>query len=103
MPYIVTNAQEPIDFSPENETERILQNVKNLLRCKMGEVPFDRLRGYDPTIMDRPRTEIDGPMMREIDKVLMWEPRARMVKAECELLTDGETLITVTVDVDLNQ
>lgn len=98
--YIVTNEQEPINFRPESEIERVLQNVKNLLRCKMGEVPFDRGRGYDPTIMDVPRTEVDGPMLREIDRVLQWEPRVRMVRTETEALEDGETLIRVTLDVN---
>ena len=100
MVYIVTNEQESIQFSPENEIERVLQNVKNLLRCKMGEVPFDRGRGYDPTIMDVPRTEVDGPMLREIDRVLQWEPRAKMVTAETEALEDGETLIRVTLEIN---
>ena len=103
MIYTVTNAQERIEFSPENDVERVLQNVKNLLRCKMGEVPFDRMRGFNPTVMDKPGTEINAAVLREIDRTLMWEPRAKMVKAETEIGEDGHTLIKLTVDVDLNQ
>ena len=46
--YIITNIPEQIDFEIDNDdVGRTLQNAKNLLMTRMGEVPYDRLRGFD--------------------------------------------------------
>ena len=40
--YIITNAPEEIDFEISNDAERrAVQNAKNLLMTRMGEIPFD--------------------------------------------------------------
>lgn len=81
------------------ETGRILLNVKNLLRTTMGEIPYDRKRGLDPTLFDMNMQEIKTWITMEADRVLGWEPRARLENARAELTEAGELKITVTVEI----
>lgn len=66
---------------------------------RLGEVPFDRMRGLNPAIWDMPLTELNTQILPEIDRVLLWEPRAKAVSAKAELDKNGETLISVIVEV----
>ena len=49
--YIIDNQPAEIGFEIRNDNRsRILQNCKNLLMTRMGEVPYDRYRGFDPAL-----------------------------------------------------
>ena len=99
--YTIDNRPAPIEFNLRgNETERILQNAKNLLMCKMGEVPYDRYRGFDPTLFDLPLSRLSEVVLEEVDRVLLWEPRAEAIAADCSLDVDGNTIITVTIEIE---
>ena len=75
--YEITNQPSPIDFECNNEIiARTLQNAKNLLMCKMGEVPYDRYRGFDPALFDLPIQEFEEQLLPELDRVMLWEPDA---------------------------
>ncbi len=50
--YEITNEQKPIEFEGLGEVKRIVQNCKNLLMTRLGEVPFDRLRGFNWALFD---------------------------------------------------
>lgn len=96
--YIITNKQEPILFEECKEAEkRALQNAKNLLMLRMGEVPFDRLRGFDPALYEMPITRMQEELMPEVDRVLAWEPDARAESARCYLDDNDNTVIEVVV------
>lgn len=99
--YVIDNRSGPIDFECNGDrTQRILQNVKNLLRCRMGEVPYDRLRGIDPALFDLPINEVNVQLMPEIDRVLGWEPNASAVSAAASQDENGDTIITVVIGVN---
>jgi len=51
--YMIDNVAAPIDFQESDILQRTLQNAKSLLMCKMGEVPYDRARGFDPSLFHR--------------------------------------------------
>ena len=87
-------------FQGTTAAQRIAQNVKNLLRTKKGEVPYDRKRGLDPAFLEMPIGEANKWLMAEVDRCLGWEPRARPISARAELTATGETRITVTVEID---
>ena len=73
--YEITNLPEPIDFECSNSPlQRTLQNAKNLLMTRRGEVPFDRQRGLDPALYDLPIAEAKMRLMPELDRVMLWEP-----------------------------
>lgn len=88
--YIVTNDPADLDWEiTDNESEnRILQNVKNLIMTRKGEVPFDRRRGVNPELFDLPIDEVNLQLEPELDRVLIWEPRATLVHADAEIDED---------------
>ena len=53
-----------------------MQCVTNLLQITRGECPYDRIKGMDPTLIDRP-AEIAAPLMQAEAKWLIetYEPR----------------------------
>lgn len=51
--------------------------VENLLSIIRGEVPYDRLRGMDPRMIDRPAPEVQGAILQEAAWLVeTYEPRA---------------------------
>lgn len=98
--YEVTNEVKDIDFEGTDEVKRILQNAQNLLRTRLGEVPFDRLRGFDQSLFDLPAEKFRERLMPEVDRVLLWEPRAAAVDADFWLNENMETIIRVIVEIE---
>ena len=71
--------------------------VSNLMRTFRGEVPYERVKGIDPRMIDRP-TAVVGPVVQEDVSWLIetYEPRAD-VENICTALdggADGSLLIT---------
>ena len=100
--YEITNIQEPINFECSSSLLlRALQNAKNLLMCKMGEVPFDRQRGFNPALFDLPVAEMQERLMPELDRVMLWEPDVEVVSATIELDESGETVIHCIIETEL--
>lgn len=97
--YIIDNQQDEIDFEIRNETDRVIRNCKNLLMTQMGEVPYDRLRGFDPALYHLPMGQFRTALMPELDRVLQWEPRAEAVSAETEMI-GHEVLIRLEIEID---
>lgn len=97
--YTITNQPSPIEFEAMDSVGRTVQNAKNLLMCRMGEVPYDRMRGFNPELMQLPMQEFGDRLMEEIDRVLLWEPDAEAVDATFTADGSGEYIITVTIEV----
>ena len=100
--YQIDNVASPIDFQESDIINRTLQNAKNLLMCNMGEVPYDRMRGFDRTLYDLPMPDLEEELLPELDRIMQWEPDVEVVDAEATLLPDGSTYIKVIVDVDID-
>ncbi len=101
--YQIDNVNYPIDFQEDDILMRTLQNAKNLLMCKMGEVPYDRLRGVDPAIFDLPINELREELLPELDRVMEWEPDVEVVDAEATLRDNGETYIKVIIETSVGE
>lgn len=100
--YEITNLPEQIDFECSNSLlRRTLQNAKNLLMCRMGEVPFDRQRGLDPSLYDLPIAEASERLMPELDRVMMWEPDVEVVSGSIEREKSGRTIIRCVIETQL--
>ena len=97
--YQIDNIASPIDFQESDFVKRTLQNAKNLLMCRMGEVPYDRNRGFDASLYDLPIEQLREELMPALDIMMMWEPDVEVVDAEATLLDDGSVYIKVIVDV----
>ena len=99
--YMIDNVTAPIDFQESDIVQRTLQNAKNLLMCKMGEVPYDRSRGFDPSLFYLPINELREELLPELDRLMIYEPDVKVVDAEATLLPDSSTYIKCTVEIDL--
>ena len=99
--YQIDNVAAPINFQTQDIILRTVQNAKNLLMCRMGEVPYDRYRGFDPDTFDLPLPEMQTELLPELDRVMEWEPDVEVVDAEATLLPDGSVYIKCIIDVTI--
>lgn len=97
--YQIDNIASPIDFQESDLVLRTLQNAKNLLMCRMGEVPYDRLRGFDPALYDLPIQALREVLPRELDRVMTWEPDVDVIESEATLMPDGSVYIKCILNV----
>ena len=105
--YTITNLAEDIPFENYDGAWRIVQNAKNLLMTRVGELPFDRLRGFNTQLFNKPMDQFQVELPREIDRLMLWEPRVKMISAEASILEkqspqdarENEILITVVIEV----
>lgn len=100
--YQIDNIASPIDWQEDDIVQRTLQNAKNLLMCRMGEVPYDRYIGFDPALYDLPIGELETELLPELDRVMMWEPDVEVVDAEATLLDDGSVYIKAIIEVTID-
>lgn len=101
--YTIDNRPAPVDFECNNDLlQRTLQNCKNLLMTRMGEVPYDRYRGFDPSLYDLPMQELNENLVPELDRVMMWEQDAEVVDAQAVLNENGECVITMAVEINID-
>ena len=50
--------------------------AENLLKCTRGEVPYERLKGLDPSLIDQPANNAEANLRRDIDWLVgTYEPR----------------------------
>lgn len=102
--YIINNRQDRVEFEiGDNPIARTVQNAKNLLMTQMGEVPYDRLRGFNPALYHLPIDDMRLALLPEIDRMLKWEPDAKAVSATAEYVEGGEVLITMIIDVGMEK
>ena len=101
--YEIDNIFSPIDFQETNIIQRTLQNAKNLLMCRMGEVPYDRYRGFDVSLYDLPYPELEAEILPELDRCMMWEPDVEVVDAKISILNDGNVYIKVFLEVMIDE
>lgn len=97
--YEIDNVAAPINFQESDLVLRTIQNAKNLLMCRKGEIPYDRYRGFDPALYDLPIEEMRYELLPELDRVMLWEPDVEVVDAEATLLESGEVYIKVIIEI----
>ena len=102
--YTITNRQSDIDFECDRyPVARTLQNCKNLLMCHMGEVPYDRLRGFNIRLLDMPIDVLNEALIEELDRVMAWEPDAEVVNGYAYLNSENETVIVCELEINLEE
>lgn len=97
--YQIDNIPAPIDFQGSDMRKRTLQNAKNLLMCQMGEVPYDRCRGFDTALYDLPINELRAELLPELDRLMIYEPDAEIVSADASLLEGGGVYIQAVIEL----
>lgn len=102
--YEIDTSPAAIDFAQSGTgVKRTVQNCKNLLMLKRGELPYDRNRGLDPALYDLPMTALREALLPELDRVMMWEPDAEVVSGSAALNEDGEVVISCVVEISLEE
>ena len=101
--YQIDNVPAPLDFQTADTVKRVLQNAKNLLMCRIGEVPYDRYRGFDPALYDLPLGQMQTELLPELDRLMLWEPDAEVVEAQASMLPEGGTYINVIIDIPIRE
>ena len=97
--YQIDNVAAPIDWKAEKGAPRTLQNAKNLLMCRMGEIPYDRCMGFDPAVYDLPIGKMREELLPELDRVMLWEAGAQVVRAEARVLENGGVYVRAEVEI----
>ena len=105
MRYAIDNQSAPIDFAigSDDIVARTLQNAKNLLMTHMGEIPYDRLRGFDAGRFDLPLIRLNEQLLPELDRVMLWEPDVTVISATAEMDARGEVIIRAVIDIDIKE
>ena len=67
--------------------------------CQIGEVPYDRLRGFDAALYDLPLPLFQNELLPELDRIMAWDPDVEVVDATASLTEDGDVYIEATIDV----
>ena len=100
--YIITNEPAPIDFEcGDDQVLRTLQNAKNLLTLRRGEVPFDRDRGFDDALFHLPLADMEEQLLPELDRVMLWEPDVDVASAYLTVNSAGETVIHCIIQTEV--
>ncbi len=99
MIYTMDTTHAPINWEPKTIGERIAQNAKNLLMMRMGEVPYDRMRGVNRNMEHKPLSFVQNRIMAEIGRVLRYEPNVRLLRAEVNQTPEGLRVVC-EVEVD---
>lgn len=75
--------------------------VNNLLQIFRGEVPFERVKGLDPRMIDRPISTANAQLRQDADWLVeTYEPRAEI---KTLTVTQSETAsggFSVTADIE---
>lgn len=74
--------------------------VSNLLRCVRGEVPYERIKGLDPRLIDTPFSEAEVAVQQDAEWLIeTYEPRVEVngVIVDPEVFANGG--FSVTADV----
>lgn len=96
----ISNLDTTIDLTAK-DTDRIIQNVKNILRTKKYEVPFDREFGINPDFVDNPihtiMTDIEADIKETIEK---YESRVSVLNVTLNGVDEnGNANISVELEV----
>lgn len=74
--------------------------ANNLLRITRGEVPFERVKGLDPRMIDRPITEVQSDIRQDAEWLITtYEPRVEVNAINIDHAADDDAGFVVTADV----
>lgn len=81
--------------------DRIVQNVRNIIRTRLFEVPFMRGMGLDPNLIDNSANKIKTNITTElIELISAYESRANIIDATLESV-DGNGNCVVVVEMEV--
>ena len=75
--------------------------ANNLLRLTRGEVPYERIKGLDPRLVDRPESEVELEIQQDAEWLInTYEPRAttKGITIAGKDPADGGFAVTVNIE-----
>lgn len=75
--------------------------VQNLLKTIRGTVPYERIKGIDRTLIDRPSELAGADLTADVEFVIgTYEPRAKLSKVELEALATktGDFKVSTSIE-----
>jgi len=96
----VYSNDESIDWGATG-AERIVQNVRNILRTRPYEVPFMRDLGINQDFTDSTLQKIESELATNITEIInIYEPRAKVLDVKIEPCDEsGDYIIAVELEV----
>lgn len=81
--------------------DRIIRNVINLIKTMRYEVPYDRTRGIDSSVLNMPYNQMLAIVTSQIIQVVSrYEPRARVIEVKnFSINEDGDCECEVVLDI----
>ena len=74
--------------------------VDNLLKISRGEVPFERVKGLNPRMIDRPFVESEAELQQDAEWLIStYEPRVTVEGVNVAQFDGGAGDFTVTAEV----
>ena len=74
--------------------------ANNLLQIARGEVPFERVKGLDPRMIDRPISEAEGDIRQDAEWLIStYEPRVTVNAINITHATGADAGFVITADV----
>lgn len=93
----ISNSIKEIDWKAAG-TNRILQNVRNLINTFTYEIPFHRTMGIPGALIDLPAPELANELCYKLQKMLeTYEPRAKVKDVQCTFSQDGSPIVEVVL------
>ena len=75
--------------------------VNNLLQLARGEVPYERVKGLDPRLVDRPVAAADLELRQDAEWLIdTYEPRSAIKNITVTQDTAAEGGFTVSADIE---
>ena len=98
----ISTADSAIDTEATEYRRRTIANAQNLLRLQKGEMPYDRMRGVDPTLYDMTISQAQDVILPEVTRVLAWEPDIHVLAARIRPAGDGaDGAFIIEADVEV--
>ena len=75
--------------------------ANNLLRMTRGDVPYERVKGLDPRLVDRPERDAEMELQQDAEWLInTYEPRAqeKSITIGGNDPTDGRFAVTVNIE-----
>lgn len=80
-------------------TDRVAQNVRNLINTYRYEIPYHRTMGLPGALIDKPSNELMSEAQIEVEQMLaIYEPRANVKDVKCFLTEEGNVELEVTLE-----
>lgn len=94
-------SSESLPYRNLDRTDRIVQNIRNILNTYKYEVAYNRDLGISPDIIDKDSETIKSMIMSDLfDNIKKYEPRATLKAVDItEISTDGKITATIKIEV----